>query len=431
MKSKRLKPRRLVVLGFLCVILLGTLLLKLPISSETGECVPLVDCLFTSTSAVCVTGLASVDPGTTLSSFGEVVLALLIQIGGLGITSIGVIFIIAAGGRMGIGKQRLLKESLNLSSGKGLMDVLKAVGFVTVSFELIGAVLSFVTFSADYSTGRAIGLSVFHSIASFNNAGFDILGGFKNLLDYHADAWLCIVTSGLIIFGGLGFFVISELLAGRSPRHWSLQTKVVLSVTAALIVFGTLFLKWTEGGDITWLEAYFQSVSARTAGFSSVAIGEMTQAGLLVLIVLMFIGASPGSTGGGIKTTTFFVLVRKMLSTVFNSHCTAFKRVIPADIVMKAFSVFSLAVGVVLASTFAVCMLETEFTFEQILFEVVSGFATTGLSTGITPDLSAASKVILSATMFVGRLGPLTIATIWLGRELPEATYSEEEVTIG
>ena len=149
---------------------------------------------------------------------------------------------------MGIGKQRLLKESLNLSSGKGLMDVLKAVGFVTVSFELIGAVLSFVTFSADYSTGRAIGLSVFHSIASFNNAGFDILGGFKNLLDYHADAWLCIVTSGLIIFGGLGFFVISELLAGRSPRHWSLQTKVVLSVTAALIVFGTLFLKWTEGG---------------------------------------------------------------------------------------------------------------------------------------------------------------------------------------
>lgn len=332
---------------------------------------------------------------------------------------------------MGIGKQRLLKESLNLSSGKGLMDVLKAVGFVTVSFELIGAVLSFVTFSADYSTGRAIGLSVFHSIASFNNAGFDILGGFKNLLDYHADAWLCIVTSGLIIFGGLGFFVISELLAGRSPRHWSLQTKVVLSVTAALIVLGTLFLKWTEGGDITWLEAYFQSVSARTAGFSSVAIGEMTQAGLLVLIVLMFIGASPGSTGGGIKTTTFFVLVRKMLSTVFNSHCTAFKRVIPADVVMKAFSVFSLAVGVVLASTFAVCMLETEFTFEQILFEVVSGFATTGLSTGITPDLSAASKVILSATMFVGRLGPLTIATIWLGRELPEATYSEEEVTIG
>ena len=418
-------------MGFLCVILLGTLLLKLPISSETGESIPLVDCLFTSTSAVCVTGLASVDPGTTLSSFGEVVLALLIQIGGLGITSIGVIFIIATGGSMGIGKQRLLKESLNLSSGKGLMDVLKAVGFVTVSFELIGAVLSFITFSGDYPTGRAVGLSVFHSIAAFNNAGFDILGGFKNLLDYHADAWLCIVTSGLIIFGGLGFFVISELLAGRSPRRWSLQTKVVLSVTAALIVFGTLFLKWTECGNITWLEAYFQSVSARTAGFSSMAIGEMTQAGLLVLIVLMFIGASPGSTGGGIKTTTFFVLMRKMLSTVFNSHCTAFKRVIPENIVTKAFSVFTLAVGVVLASTFAVCMLEPDFTFEQILFEVVSGFATTGLSTGITPELSAASKVILSATMFVGRLGPLTIATIWLGRERSEASYSEEEVTIG
>ena len=165
---KKQPPGRLIVLGFALVILLGTGLLLLPVSVRDDVQVSFIDALFTSTSAVCVTGLASVDPGTTLSSFGEVVLALLIQIGGLGITSIGVIFIIAAGGRMGIGKQRLLKESLNLSSGKGLMDVLKAVGFVTVSFELIGAVLSFVTFSADYSTGRAIGLSVFHSIASFN-----------------------------------------------------------------------------------------------------------------------------------------------------------------------------------------------------------------------------------------------------------------------
>lgn len=431
LKSKRLKPRRLVVLGFLGVILAGTVLLKLPVSSATGESIPLVDSLFTSTSAVCVTGLATVDPGTGLSVFGQVVLAALIQIGGLGITLIGVIFIIAAGGSLSIGNQRLLKESLNLGSGKGLMSVTKAVAYVTIAFELMGAVFSYITFSEEFAPGKAIGVSVFHSIAAFNNAGFDILGDFKSLTDYHSNTWLCLVTSGLIIFGGLGFFVISELFFGRNPRKWSLQTKVVLLITAILIVGGTVLLKMAEDKDFSWLEAFFHSVSARTAGFASVSIGDMSKAGLLILIVLMFIGASPGSTGGGIKTTTFFVLVRKIQTTFLNGHCTAFRRTISEAAVIKAFMVFSMAISVVLLSTFLICMLEPSCTFEQILFECVSGFSTTGLSTGITPSLCTASKVILCLTMFVGRLGPMTIATIWLSREASEAVYSEEDVTVG
>ncbi len=383
MKSKRIKPRRMIVLGFLCVILVGTGLLMLPVSSATESGISFVDSLFTSTSAVCVTGLVCIDPGTQFSAFGQVVLAMLIQIGGLGITSIGVIAILSAGGKLGIGKQRLLKEGFNLSSGKGLMGVVKAVLYMTVAFELVGAVFSYLTFSQDFSPARAAGISAFHSVAAFNNAGFDILGNYTSLVNYGGNTWLCLVTSGLIIFGGLGFFVVSELVSRKKPRQWTLQTKVVLLSTAVLLAGGTVFLKITEGKSFTWLDAFFQSVSARTAGFASVSMGSMTQAGLLLLMLLMFIGASPGSTGGGIKTTTFFVLLRKIHSIIFNKHCGAFKRRIPDTVVTKAFLVFTLAIGVIFISTFAVCMLEPEYTFLQLLFEVISGFSTTGLSTGI------------------------------------------------
>lgn len=431
MKSKRIKPRRMVVLGFLCVILAGTGLLMLPVSSSSDKGLNLIDSLFTSTSAVCVTGLSCIDPGLELSSFGQVVLGLLIQIGGLGITSIGVIAALAAGGKFGIGKQRLLKEGLNLSWGKGLMGIVRAVLYVTIIFELAGALLSYFSFSQHHETGRAIGISLFHSIASFNNAGFDILGNYKSLGDYRSDDWLCLVTSGLVIFGGLGFFVISEMASRRKPRQWSLHTKVVLSTTIVLLLLGTLLMKLTEGDSFSWLDAFFQSVSSRTAGFASVSIGDMSQAGLLVLMVLMFIGASPGSTGGGIKTTTCFVLFRKVQSIIFNKHCNAFRRQIPEDTVAKAFLVFNMAVGVIFLSTFVLCFQEHTFTFEQIFFEVISGFATTGLSTGITPFLSDVSKITIIVTMFVGRLGPLTMATIWMSRDMSAATYSEEGVAIG
>lgn len=430
MKPKRLSPRKMFVLGFFGVIMAGTFLLMLPAASAK-EALGFADALFMSTSCVCVTGLATIDPGTGLTFFGQLVMAVLIQIGGLGITSIGVMVIMAAGGKFSISKQQLVKESLNLSSNKGLVDVVKSVSYVTLLFESAGVICAFITYGSIFPSGSALWKSIFHSVAAFNNAGFDLMGDFRSLVDFSDDIWLCVTTTGLIIFGGLGFFVIKELASLKHPRTWTLHTKVVLCTTICLILAGTLMLKITEGSGITWLEAYFQSVSARTAGFATISMGDVSKAGLLVIMVLMFIGASPGSTGGGVKTTTFFVLFKKSISTVLNGHCSAFRRQLPESSVMKAFMVSNLALLAIMLSTFAVCMLEPEFTFEQILFEVVSGFATTGFSTGITPELSEWSKVIISATMFVGRVGPLTLATMWLSRSQSAAHYSTEDVNIG
>ncbi len=431
MRSKRLRPRRMIAAGFLIIILLGTVLLMMPVASADKTGISFVDSLFTSTSAVCVTGLVCVDPGVEFSLFGQIVLAVLIQIGGLGITSIGVIIILAAGGRFSMRSQRLIKEALNLSSGKGIKGVVQAVLYVTVAFELVGAACSFFSFSHDYSFAGAVRVSIFHSIAAFNNAGFDVLGNGNSLVNYQDDTWLCAVTSALIIFGGLGFFVITEMVSGKPPKRWSLQTKAVTTTTIGLIIAGMLLLRISEGSGFSWLDAFFQSVSARTAGFASVPVGSMSTAGLLVLMVLMFIGASPGSTGGGIKTTTFFVLMRKAHSIVSNRHCEAFGRTIPASTVTKAFMVFTMAASVIVGMVFVVCMLEPDLTFQQIAFEVVSAYGTTGLSTGITPDLSAASKVLLSLTMYTGRLGALTLATVWMSREVPACRYSEEDMMIG
>lgn len=424
-------PRRIVVGGFMAVILVGTILLMLPVSSASEKGINAVDCLFMSTSAVCVTGLATVDPGTGLSLFGRIVLAVLMQTGGLGVTVIGVILIIAAGGRLGIGKQRLVKESLNLSTGKGLKKIIGGVAYMTIGFELAGAVMCFFSFRKNYGVTDGIGVSIFHSIASFNNAGFDVLGGFRSLTDYHDDGWLCIVTSILIIAGGIGFFVFSELISRRSIKSWSLHTKIVVSVTVFLIIAGTFLLKLTEGSGISWLEAYFQSVSARTAGFASVDTGGFTNAGSLIIMILMFIGASPGSTGGGIKTVTAFVIFRRIVSVIFTRHCTAFKRKISDAAVSKAFTVCFMAIAVVLTGTFVIAAAEPDLSLHQIVFEVISAFSTTGLSMGITAELSSLSKVTLVFVMFIGRLGPLTIATVWLNRELPAVNYSEEDVMIG
>lgn len=426
MKSKRLKPRRIVVLGFLGVIALGTGLLALPAASASGEGIPLIDSLFTATSAVCVTGLVSIDPGDSFSTFGQFVLGMLIQIGGLGISVIGVMIYLAAGGKFGIGKRRILKESLNLNSGKGLMYVIRSVAYITIAFELAGAGLSYIVFSADFEPLKALGVSIFHSLASFNNAGFDLLGGYQSLTGYSDNILLNAVTCISIVFGGLGFFVIGEILSGNK---WSLNTKIVITTTATLIVGGTLLLKLTE--NISWLEAVFQSITARTAGFATVSMADLTSAGAMTIMILMFIGASPGSTGGGLKTTTFFVLLKRLQSVVTNQPCSAFRRKIADRSITKAFCALAMALGVILLGTFFMCILEGEYEFKRLLFEVVSGFSTAGLSTGITPDLCGAAKLLLSVIMFIGRLGPLTIATMWLSKDASKVRYVEEEVTIG
>ncbi len=426
---KKMNPGRLIALGFATVILLGAVILFLPISHREGVDVAFIDALFTSTSAVCVTGLIAVDTYDTYNVFGQIVVALLIQVGGLGVTSVGVGFILLARKKVDYKDRILVKEALNLDSMKGIVKLVKSILLMTLCFEGIGAVLSFIVFSKDYSLPRAIGTSLFHSVASFNNAGFDNLGGFKNLLDYQSNVLLNLTTCGLIIFGGLGFVVIKEILYKHSFKKFSLHSKVVISMTVLLLIVGTVLIRLTE--DVSWLGAFFFSTSARTAGFSTYPVGNFTNAGLFIIMILMFIGASPGSTGGGIKTTTAFTLFSTAYSTSTNKNCGGFKRKLPNEIVMKAFLLTFYAMLLVCFSTLLLCVLEPDYTFIQLLFEVVSGFGTVGLSTGITPDLKPASEFIIVITMYIGRVGPLTIASLWSVKPKTNVSYSEEAITIG
>ena len=426
---KKIKPSRIIVLGFLMVILLGTILLMLPISINEGKNVSFIDALFTSTSAVCVTGLIAIDTADTFTIFGRTVVALLIQIGGLGVTSVGVGFIMLMKRKIGIKERTLIKESMNLNSLKGVVKLVKSILLMTLIFESIGVILSYVVFSKDYAPLDALGISLFHSVAAFNNSGFDILGGLQNLIPYQNNILLNLTTCGLIIFGGIGFLVIKEIIEVKSFKKFTLHTKIVIIMTVILLIVGTILLKLTE--NISWLGAFFFSTSARTAGFSTYSLSSFTNAGLFVIIILMFIGASPGSTGGGIKTTTLFTLYKSIYSTSTNKHCIAFKRKIPLAVILKAFNITILALFIICIGTFILSILEPNYTFMQLLFEVTSAFGTVGLSTGITPDLSDISKAIISLIMFIGRLGPMTIATIWCCKEPSNARYSEETVIIG
>ncbi len=426
---QKMKPAKVIALSFMGVILLGAILLMLPISVKEGMRVSFIDALFTSTSAVCVTGLVVVDTADTFNALGCTIIAILIQIGGLGVTSIGVGIILIAGRRVGFNQRTLVREAWSVQSFKGIVKLVRAVLILTLIFEGIGAVLSLFVFGQDYPIGEAIGISLFHSIASFNNAGFDILGNFQNLIPYQDNLFLNLITCLLIIFGGLGFLVILDLLHVHHFKRLTLHTKVVVVTTVFLLLSGTVLLKLTE--NISLLGAFFQSTSARTAGFCTYSIGELTNAGLLTLIILMFIGASPGSTGGGIKTSTLFVLIQFVKSIVTNQHCSAFKRSIPYEAIAKAAVITFLALVIVLAGTFGLCVFEPENSLMQNLFEVTSAFGTVGLSTGITPKLTAPSKILLTLIMYIGRLGPLTIASLWFVKGKTEVHYTEEMITIG
>lgn len=427
---KKQSPGRLIAMGFAAAILIGAGLLLLPVSVKPGATVTPIDALFTSTSAVCVTGLIAIDTADHFTFFGQAVVAGLIQIGGLGVTSVGIGFILVTGRRVGIKARLLVKEALNVDSFKGIVRLIKAVLLMTLCFEGAGMLLSLIVFAQDYPLPQAIWISIFHSIAAFNNSGFDILGGLRNLVPYQSDVLLNLTTCGLIICGGLGFLVMQDIFKCRCCfRRMSLHSKVVATTTAALLLVGTLLLKLTE--DVSWLGAFFHSVSARTAGFSTYPIGEFTNAGLFVLVVLMFIGASPGSTGGGIKTTTFFALMQEVRAVFTKRQPGAFHRSISGETRAKAAVIALLSLLVVCCGTFLLCVLEPQRAFIQVFFEVVSAFGTVGLSTGITPDLCVLSKLVLILTMFIGRLGAFTLLSIWINRPEPGVRYTEEMITIG
>lgn len=427
---KRQSPARLIALGFISLILIGSILLRLPFCVKEGVHLSYIDSLYTSTSAVCVTGLIAVDAGDTFTPLGQMILGLLMQTGGLGVTTVGAGLMLLMRKKVDLKERTLVKEALNVDSGKGLITLVKRIFIVTIVFETAGALLSLLVFIQDYPFPKALGISIFHSVAAFNNAGFDILGNFQSLVNYSDSIMLNIVTCFLIFFGGIGFLVIWELLEKKCRwKKLSMHAKIVLSVSGVLIVVGTVLIKATE--NVSWMGAVFNSISARTAGFSTYSLAGFSKSGLLVIMILMFIGSSPGSTGGGIKTTTFFVLLQGIKSSATNTSEKAFHYSIPKDAYKKASVIALIAASVILVGTYLMGIFEPDADFFDVFFEVTSAYGTVGLSTGITPGLSVPSKLLSIIIMYIGRLGPWTVATLWHFSKGERVSFPEGNISIG
>ena len=427
---KRQSPARLIALGFISLILIGSILLRLPFCVKEGVHLSYIDSLYTSTSAVCVTGLIAVDAGDTFTPLGQMILGLLMQTGGLGVTTVGAGLMLLMRKKVDLKERTLVKEALNVDSGKGLITLVKRIFIVTIVFETAGALLSLLVFIQDYPFPKALGISIFHSVAAFNNAGFDILGNFQSLVNYSDSIMLNIVTCFLIFFGGIGFLVIWELLEKKCRwKKLSMHAKIVLSVSGVLIVVGTVLIKATE--NVSWMGAVFNSISARTAGFSTYSLAGFSKSGLLVIMILMFIGSSPGSTGGGIKTTTFFVLLQGIKSSATNTSEKAFHYSIPKDAYKKASVIALIAASVILVGTYLMGIFEPDVSFFDVFFEVTSAYGTVGLSTGITPGLSVPSKLLSIIIMYIGRLGPWTVATLWHFSKGERVSFPEGNISIG
>lgn len=427
---KKLTTTQIIAFSFIMVIFLGSILLIMPFSLNSGINISFLDSLYTSTSAVCVTGLTTIDVGTTFTAIGQTIIAILIQIGGLGVTLIGAGIILAIGKKMNLKSMNIVKEAMNLDSGKGIKKFVKNVLCTAIIIELIGALINFTIFIHDFPFFKALGISLFHSVSAFNNAGFDIFGNFQGLLGYQNNIALNLVTSVLIILGGIGFLVLKEIWTTKfNWKKFSMHTKVVLSISLTLLLSGTILIKCTE--NVTWLGAFFLSVSSRTAGFSTYTLTGFSKAGLLIISILMFIGTSPGSTGGGIKTTTFFALFQGIKSSAINKSEKAFHYSLPKDSYKKASTITILASTLIILSIYLFCCFEPNLQLIDIVFEVTSAFSTTGLSTGITPNLSVGSKIVSMIIMYIGRLGPLTIATLWHFNRGDRFMYPEGNLSIG
>lgn len=441
-----MSPTGIIACGFLGVIAVGTILLMLPVSHSGAVKIRPIDALFTTVSAVCITGLNTLDPGVDFSTFGHVVILLLIQIGGLGITSFGAGLVALLGGRLNQRENNLVREALNYPTFNDVLPLLRAVIAMTFSIELAGAVMSFFTFVGEYPVGRAVWLSVFHSVASFNNAGFDLFGGGVSLTGYAGDVWMNITTSFLVLAGGFGFFAIRDLLSyakyalfhrkknkkSHDPKkvRLTLHTKVVLLMTVILYVGGGIMLKLTEGERITFMGALFSSMSARSAGYTAFPYAEFSTAGVIVMCLLMFIGANPGSTGGGMKTTTVYVLIKSLISTATGKEAVAFGKKLKDDVLHKSFVIVSLGLCWVIFASLLLAVLEPELEMAEIMFEIISALATVGLSMNVTPTLGCVAKLVVILTMYIGRLGPLTIATMWIGTP-SGVSRPEEDIPIG
>jgi len=448
----RMTPARVLFLGFAGIILFGGFLLWLPISAAPGRSVAFIDALYTSTSAVCVTGLIVVDTPVVYSFFGQLVIVLLIQAGGLGyMTLAGIVFLLLRR-RVSLRDRMVLQEALNVFSMQGIIRFVKRIVLITALVESIAALILTVRWWLEYPFARALWLGVFHAVSAFNNAGFSLFS--TNLTRYVGDPTVVFVITSEIIIGGIGYLVISELyerrLAANRRAALSLHARMAVGLTAFLIIAGTASLFVFEVDNLNTLQpmgpftrflaSYFQAVTPRTAGFNTIDIGAMTEVAQLFVIILMFIGASPGGTGGGIKTTTFGVLMATLYSQIRGKADVVIrKRRLSPDTVAKAFNVAATAFLLVVAVTLTLGYVEPE-SLLRVTFETTSAFGTVGLSmtkpgmvTSISALFSPFGKLLIILTMFAGRVGPITVgaALLSLGVTEPTYRYPEDRVMIG
>jgi len=416
----------LVLLGFAALIIIGTILLMLPAASRSGQITPLGDALFTATSAVCVTGLVVVDTGSYWSGFGQSVILFLIQIGGFGFMTSATLFLFILRQRVGLREKILTSQSLGLDRYGGFSGLVFRVAVAAVTLELVGAVVLFIRFSAANPPGLAAWKAVFHAVSAFNNAGFDIMGGFRSLNQYQQDGWVLLTVAALIITGGISFVVIEDLFSKRRFARLAMDTKIVLTVTAVLLVAGTLYILISEFSNPSTLgnlslpqkilSSFFHSASSRTAGFSVFDIGSMTLGSLFFTMLLMFIGGAAGSTAGGIKVNSFGLLVFTAVDSLRGKEFPGvFGRQFLTEQVYRAMTLVMIFIAVISTITVLLSLTE-EQGLTDLIFESFSALGTVGLSTGITPDLSPLGKIIITIGMFIGRLGPLSLFSLMVAR---------------
>lgn len=435
--------------GFFAVIAVGTFLLMMPFSTATGTWNSPIVALFTATSAVCVTGLAVVDTAKDFSFWGQLFILLLAQVGGLGYMTFTTFLIMLTGRRFDLRHKMAIKQALDRREMEGSGNIIGSIIAVTLFFEITGIFLLLPVFVPDFGWDKGIWLAIFHSVSAWNNAGFSLFS--NSLVDYNSSALLVFTISGLVIFGGIGYQVILEIFFGlrdrlrRRPRSvvLSLDYKVAVSTTIFLLFLGTLAFFCVEVRNTEtirnlsfrsqFLAAWFQSMTTRTAGFNSIDIGGMTNAGLFITIALMFVGASPGGTGGGMKTTTIRVLTSCTKSILQGKQeVLLYERRIAVSLILKAVGVIVGSVTAVIMCTILISLTDPTFDFIQILFEVVSAYATVGLSTGITSDFSLWGKLVLILTMYMGRVGVLLLMSAVLGDPKPtNIHYPEEDLLVG
>ncbi|MCV0026188.1 TrkH family potassium uptake protein [Bacillus halotolerans] len=436
-KWVRFSPPQVLAIGFFLTIIIGSLLLKLPIS--TAKPLSWIDALFTAASATTVTGLAVVDTGTEFTVFGQTVIMGLIQVGGLGFMTFAVLIVMILGKKIGLKERMLVREALNQPTIGGVIGLVKVLFLFSISIELIAALILSIRLVPQYGWAFGLFASVFHAISAFNNAGFSLWP--DNLMSYVGDPAVNLVITILFITGGIGFTVLFDILKNRRFKAFSLHTKLMLAGTFVLNIAATLIifiLEYSNPGTLGSLHlpdklwaSYFQAVTPRTAGFNSVDFGSMREGTIVLVLLLMFIGAGSASTASGIKLTTFLVILMSVIAYLRGHKETViFRRTIKYPIIIKALAVSVISLFIVFIGIFALTITE-QAPFIQVVFETFSAFGTVGLTMGLTPELTTAGKCIIIAIMFIGRIGPLTFVFSFAKTEKSNIRYPDGEVFTG